>query len=261
MSVVVICTNDKDQNRAHETLKKVRKAGKWGGDLVWIAIDFIPSEEFVAKWNIKVLHRTAYDFLWLWDLRQKHPFPNSDSRETKKLIQFSKWRVFDSEFKKYKSLLYLDAGMHISHPISQVFSVPHENAFVGPDDRFPFDDPSKNFKRQWDETSMPEHFFKLSEYCKEIDPELMEQKGYFLNCMWLMDTKLIQHDTQQQLLALTKRFPISKTNEMAVMNLYFYKNWKPLPEKMGDLRIFDWTERGGYKNKDYILLKYPHFPQ
>lgn len=262
MSVVVICCNEKDYPRAESTLEQVRTRGKWAGDVVWVAIDFDPSEEFVKKWDIRVIKKPAYDMFWLWRLRQKRPFEGTDGRESYKLIQFSKWRVFTYELKIYRSLLYLDAGTYISHPISPIFSIDHKGKFIAPDDRYPFDDPSKNFKKQWDYQSWPDKSTELENYCRdELSPDALEKEGYFLNCMWLMDTSLIKPDTQQELMGLAKRFPISRTNEMAIMNLYFLKNWLPLPDKIGDLRVFDWTERGGLATKDYILLKYPHFPK
>lgn len=258
MSVVVVCCNEKDYHRAEKTLEDIRVKGKWVGDLVWVAIDFDPSVEFVRRWNIRLIKKPAYDMLWLWKLRRKRPFRDTDGRELYKLIQFSKWRVFAHELKLYKSLLYIDTGMHINHPIAPIFTIDHKDKFVAPDDRFPFDDPSKVFKKQWDCDSWPEKFQELEDYCRdELLPDTLEKNGYFLNCMWLMDTSLIKPDTQQELMGFARRFPISRTNEMAVMNLYFLKNWQPLPEKVGELRVFDWTERGECKTDDYIMLKYP----
>lgn len=260
MSVVVLCCNEKDYQRAETTLENIRTRGKWMGELIWVVIDFEPNQEFVCKWQIRVLQRSAYDMMWMWKLRRQYPFRGTDGRELSKLIQFSKWRVFDHEFKMYKSLLYIDAGMHINHPIAPFFQIEHKGKLVAPDDRFPFDDPTKDFKKQWDDQAIPTKFQELEQYCRE-EEIVLEKGGYFLNCMWLMDTSLIQPNTQLELLALAKRFPISRTNEMAIMNLYFMKNWSPLPEKAGDLYAFDWTERFGRKTNEYIMLKYPHFPK
>jgi hypothetical protein len=109
---------------------------------------------------------------------------------------------------------------------------------------------------------MPDIFNNLQEYCaKEFGEDVLDKEGYFLNCMWLMDTSLINRNTQKSMIGLLRQFPIAKTNEMAIMNLHFYKYWKPLPEKLGDLIVFDWTERLGNLTKNYMLLKYPHFPK
>ena len=257
MSVVVLCCDEKDRGRAETTIEQIRTCGEWAGKLAWVAIDFDPDERFVLRWNIWVLRRKSLDMRWLWDIRQEHPFIGTDGREVLKLVQFSKWRVFDAEFKLYKSILYIDSGMHIANPIAPIFTmIPHKDRIVAPDDRFPFDDPSKVFIKQWDQIAMPEKFKELQQYCQEKG---LNGDAYFLNCIWLMDTSLIQHDTQAHLLSLARRFPISRTNEMAVMNLFFLPYWTPLPEKLKDRFLFDWTERFGRRTEEYIMLKYPQF--
>lgn len=251
MSVVVVFSDERDAHRAQMTLEQVRTKGKWVGELAWVVVGFDPDPSFVQKWGIWVLKRKAFNMMWLWQERRRHPFQNTDGREMSKLIQFSKWRVLDEEFKPFRFLLYMDAGMHVQHPIAPIFSLGKEGHFVAPDDRFPFDDPTKNFRKQW-ETVPPD---MEKEY-----GGLLDKGAYFLNCMWLMDTCLIQEETQDMLMGLAKRFPYSRTNEMAIMNLFFLPHWIPLPEKINNLVVFDWTERFGKKTRDYILLKYPHFP-
>ena len=261
MSVVVVVSNERDQTRAQKTICGVREVGQWKRDLVWIAIDFEPDIEFIRRWDIILVHRPILDMRWLWDLRQKYPMKETDKREVDKLIQYSKWRVFDPFFHRWSSLLYLDAGTHVFHPIGPLFRIPHKDKFIAPDDRFPFDNPNKTFRLQWDQSSIPHVVHDLNEYCRGIDETWLDKGGYFLNCMWLMDTALIRDTTLRELCALVRRFPISRTNEMAIMNLYFYKDWKPLPEFLGTHRIFDWTERHQRRTDEYILLKYPRFPK
>lgn len=258
--VIVILSNEKHAERAMSTIRMLRDAGQWSGDVVWLAVDYEPSIGFINEYRLEVLRRKMIDMTWLWDLRQKYPFADTDGREKHKLIQFSKWWVFDPFFKKWDSLLYLDAGMHISRPVQTIFSIPHKRLFVAPDDRFPFNDPAKNFRCQFSSV-MSAEYRNLEEYCANISSDLLDRGGYFLNCIWLMDTVLITDDTIHDLIHLAHRFPISKTNEMAIMNLYFYNKWQPLPESIDGQYIFDWTERFGRGTKDYICLKYPHFPK
>lgn len=256
--VVVILTDAKQEQRGRETIQKIRTTGQWRESIVWVSIDFVPHESILSEWDVQVLQKPSIDIEWLSDIRKNYPIKNTDGREVHKLIQFSKWRVFDTFFHQWDSMLYIDAGMHVFHPIDIVFSVPHKGFFVAPDDRFPFDDPSKNFRKQWDAHSMPSVYHDLEAYC---DAAWLDQGGYFLNCMWLMDTRLINETTVDELCAFARRFPISRTNEMAVMNLYFHKVWKPLPHHpIHNLFLFDWTERFDNTTDKYILLKYPHFP-
>lgn len=257
--VVVIVSNEKDHSRAESTLTALREVGRWCGDVVWIAIGFDPSPAVIQRLRIQVLRRPMLDMDWLWKLRQSHPFHDTDGREKHKLIQFSKWHVFDTFFLQWDSLLYLDAGMHIGRPIHAIFSVPHRGCIVAPDDRFPFNDPDKNFRKQFSNV-MPDRYKELEIYCENKKQDWLDKGGYFLNCLWLMDTTIIRPSTLSDLCALTRRFPISRTNEMAIMNLYMHDLWKPLPETVNGVHLFDWTERFGRTTKDYIFLKYPHFP-
>jgi len=82
--------------------------------------------------------------------------------------------------------------------------------------------------------------------------------SYFLNCLFIFDTQLIQENTLSNLIELMNSYPICKTNEMAIMNIYFHKNWVPLEIYLGhDLILFDWCERDGRKWNNYVALKYP----
>jgi hypothetical protein len=46
----------------------------------------------------------------------------------------------------------------------------------------------------------------------------------------IYDTSIIQNDTTYRLIELMKKYPISRTNDQAIMNLYFL-NWKGLEGK------------------------------
>lgn len=251
---MVVFSDRQQQERAQQTLEAIRRQGRWEGSLVWVAINFEPPRDFVREWDIEILIRPALHVQWLLDLRRIYPFHGTDGRETQKLIQFSKLRVLDPFFTRWRSMLYLDAGMHIANPIAPIFSIPHAGRFVAPDDRYPFDDPNKTFFAQWDQEAMPDRFQDLA--------ARYEDNAYFLNCMWLMDTSLITSSLLREFMSLLRRYPISRTNEMAIMNLYLRPIWTPLPELVAVddnktmLRVFDWSERHGRRTRDYILLKY-----
>jgi hypothetical protein len=66
----------------------------------------------------------------------------------------------------------------------------------------------------------------------------------------LFDTNIILDNTFNDLINLMNKYPISKTNEQAIMNLYFNaeKNvWKQIP-----LGYYDYMRRENY---NYILTK------
>ena len=60
---------------------------------------------------------------------------------------------------------------------------------------------------------------------------------YFLNCIFVFDTVLIDLCSQDDLVAAMNQYPISLTNEMGIMNLLFtvkHKVWKPVPQRTAD---------------------------
>lgn len=246
--VIIVFADAKEKERAQSTCKMVRQQGGWNGDLIFLGIGKgLGKEGWMEKWQIQLVSRPMLDVSFLLEIRSKFPFESTwDGRETKKLIQFSKFWVFDKFFRQWDVILYLDAGMHVYRPIFPLFQLFQPGKLVALDDRFPFDDENKTFLRQFD-SCIPDAF-------KEIEYWIRKTENYFLNCMWICCSSLIREETISDLLRLTRRFPISKTNEMAIMNLYFQKAWIPLPTEKN---FFDWTQRGSKKPEDYILLKYP----
>lgn len=57
---------------------------------------------------------------------------------------------------------------------------------------------------------------QLQSYCANID-----QRDYFQTTVLLYDTIFCSSSTFDALLHLTNEFPISRTNEQGIMNLYF----------------------------------------
>lgn len=248
--VIVVFSDQAQQHRALHTFRSIRKDGQWKGDLVWLLVGPFTPPDWITEYNIQIIHRPVLNLDFLLSLRQQYPFTNTDGREKEKLVQFSKYWVFDPIFKKWKFLLYIDAGITVYRPVQLIFDKKKEKCFIAPDDRFPYDDPNKIFSLQWDKESMPLIWKDLEFFLHKYN----FTDAYFLNCVWLMDTELIRDDTIDRLLVLTRRFPISRTNEMAIMNLFFYHHWKPLSQEE---RLFDWTQRFQFKPQDYVMLKYP----
>ena len=68
-------------------------------------------------------------------------------------------------------------------------------------------------RNQFDDTNI--YFSNLmSEYNLSI-------KNYFQTGMLFYDTKLINNNTKRDIYELVKKYPYTRTNEQAIMNLYF----------------------------------------
>jgi len=86
---------------------------------------------------------------------------------------------------------------------------------------------------------------------------------YFLNCIWLYDTDILQVFKKQDIMETMNKYYLCKTNEMGIMNLLLnFKHglWQPFPWKAENGKyLFDWSDynRPGSKPDEYCFLKYP----
>jgi len=164
----------------------------------------------------------------------------------KKLFQYHKLYLFDSFFKQWKYIFYLDCGIHIFSDITPIINEKKENTILAHSDAYPTYE--WKLHNQFDKTNT-EFYTKLNNtYDLNID--------YFQTTIMLYDTKIIEQDTFDNLLNLTKEYPISITNDQAVIALYF-TNIKPLFKQIKthneDTYFYDYLSRND-TNK-YIMLK------
>lgn len=249
-------------NRAELTIQYLRSVGLWKGQILLITLDDLNlSEDFKKKYTVMEKKFPSIDKKPLLDKISPYGFKNSDMREIYKLNQWEKLHVFDEYFKKWKRIIYLDAGLRIFDSVEHLLELDYKNSFVCPNDCG--DGPIKQTKR----------FSCQLDYA---DPKLIENvefefgkhifdSEYFLNCIWIYDTKILDIVTKNELIDIMYRYPFCRTNEMGVMNLiihFKHKLWKPFPHlaKNGKF-LFDWCELNnpGTHWSQYCFLKYPAF--
>jgi len=136
--------------------------------------------------------------------------------------------------------------MTIFSDISPIINEITENTLLAHSDAYP----SYEWKLNWQFDKTNEKYFtKLNNtYNLNID--------YFQTGIMLYDTQIIEDDTYDNLLKLSREYPISKTNEQGIMALYF-TNIKPLFKQIKTHNehtyFYDCLSRN--KNNKYIMLK------
>ena len=261
--VVVTLTDSGYYQKAKRTIIDVRSRGEWKGDLVLITVGFDAPPNFLDYYRVTPFRVEHLDTSYLVEQYKKDPIrPTCDNREYGKLTQWDKFYVFDAYFKKWDRVVYLDAGLRCFQPIHHLANLPCENSFMAPDDAAAYD-LEKRFGGIIETDRHPEIVSRLFQ---EYSPSILSER-YFLNCIWVYDTTLLQMITFQDLMDTMNKYPICRCNEMTVMNLLFsfkHKVWKPFPEHIADnrTRLFGWTERdrnyGPYTTwRDFCFLKYP----
>jgi len=246
--------------RALLTMGELRGAGAWQGEIVYVCVDFEPDAQLKAQLDaLRVTLRRVAHIPTEELVRQlrAHPLRTpDDNRHFGKLTQWDKLQLFDPWFKQWDAVLYVDAGMRIVNSVAPFFAQPWRGAIIAPMDRPR--DPANNFACQLDLNANQQATATLMH---DFGAEILLER-YFLNCMWLYDTGIIDVCDFRALEQGMNRYPLCMTNEMALMNLYFtfkHKLWKPLQVQQGDRILFAWTEAiyPGKALGDFHMLKYP----
>lgn len=247
---VVTYTDAGYLDRAKRTIEDIRVKGQFFGDLIVMTDGLFKIDpRYILRMNITVKEYPDVDVTELFSKIKEHPFTDSDGRELLKPKQWNKLYVFDTYFKQWDFVLFVDAGLRIFDKIDFFYPQFREGAIVAMDDGHPTF--TKKFNSQIQLTNLP-----VVDKLKKI---YNIDSSYFLNCIFLFDTKLITGTTLPELINLMNEYPICKTNEMAIMNIYFHKSWIPMNIYLRDNKIlFDWTERNGNSWQSYVSLKYPH---
>jgi hypothetical protein len=228
------------------------------GDVVIISVNFNIPNNFKKLYNIIEVSFTEIDKTKLINLI-KIPFEDSDKREFNKLNQWEKLHVFDNYFSTWNKVIFLDAGLRILDSVEYLLKLDCNNVFMAPNDAGVNENPNKIFSSQIScrDTQLVEKL--KNEFGKEI---LNSQ--YFLNCIWIYDTKILNIIKKDELIEYIYKYPLCKTNEMTIMNLiihFKYKLWKQFPNYIPDKSkyLFDWCELNNYGTtwNNYCYLKYP----
>lgn len=252
-TVVVTLTDYGYYHRARRTLLDIRTRGKWAGDLVLITVGFSPSRNFLDYYDIIDHSVTSVDVSILVEEYKKNPLKTVlDQRHLNKLAQWNKFHVFDDFFKKWDKVIFFDAGMRVLDKVSILDSLQCEGKILAPDDSTQ----TQRFEAMFEVTANKEvEKLLLEEFPKEI---LRER--YFLNCIWVYDTAIIDKCGVKEMVEYMNKYPICRCNEMTIMNLllvFKYKLWKPFPSILNDKSFYCWTEESGKTWRDYYYLKYP----
>jgi len=246
--VVFLC-NKAYFHKFINTCNQLITNGKYNGNICLVVGDDLNNDkvldvDFIKKNNITIKYfpniSFSNDFLIVNDKIK------SDGRNLSKKFQWHKLHLFNTFFKRWDYIFYIDCGMNIFSDISPILNEVTENTLLAHSDAYPTYE--WKLHTQFDKNNT-EFFTKLDKtYKLNID--------YFQTTIMLYDTKIIQDDTYDNLLKLSMEYPISRTNEQGIMALYF-TNIQPLFKQIKthneDIYFYDYLSRNN--NNKYIMLK------
>ena len=169
-----------------------------------------------------------------------------DGRNITKRFQWHKLHLFNSFFKRWQYIFYLDCGITIFNDIRPILNEKTQNSLLAHSDAFP--------TYEW---RLSNQFCSNNiNYFNSLNTKYNLNIDYFQTTIMLYDTSIIDENTYNDLYKLSLEFPISKTNEQGIMALYFSNIkpvWKQIKTKNENIYFYDYFKRHPANN--YIMLK------
>jgi hypothetical protein len=224
--------------------------GKFTGDIVLVTSDDVDMDELLKDTFIKhhqpqITVKACQDIVFEDSAYKAMTETNAICGKTaNKMFQFHKYHIFTPFFKQWKYVFYIDCGAKIFKPIQPILDCACENTLLAHSDAFP------TYVRKLSGQFLEE---KNKELCETWDLE----RDYFQSTIMLFDTSVIEENTFKTLCDLTERYPISRTNDQGILNLYFIcikDKWKQLTLGNENTHFYDFNIRN--TDKPYIMTKY-----
>jgi len=245
--VVFVC-NKSYLSRFQRICNSLRTIGQYTGDITLIIgidlnISTLKASEFIINNKVNVIQLPDIQFPEYVNL-EKQKIKGNDGRHITKQFQWHKLHIFNSYFKKWQYVLYIDSGMTIYRPIQPIIELRKLNRLLAHQDSFP--EYNWTLTGQFDNTNSQIYSILEKRYN-------LNDKYYFQTGIMLFDTNIIKNDTCEKLYSLAVEFPISRTNEQGIMNLYFISNnvYEPLPISNSEIYFYDFLRR--FPDRGYII--------
>jgi len=244
--VVLLC-NKKYFDKFISTLEQLVTFGKYKGPICLVIGDDLRNDrvldcDIIKQNNIIIKHFPDIQLpANVVDMQKRL---NRLPHWIEKQFQYHKFHLFNTFFKQWDYILYLDCGISIFSDISPILNESAENTLLAHSDSYPTYE--WKLHNQFDKTQSD--FTKLNTtYDLNID--------YCQSTIMLYDTKIIQENTYDEILNLFIEYPISITNDQGILALYF-TNIKPVFKQIRthneNTHFYDYLSRN---NNRYIMLK------
>ena len=224
--------------------------GKYSGPICLIIgddllNDKLLSHEIILKHKITIKHFPDIIFPSSFtQVIENINNPNVDKRNITKSFQWHKLHLFNVWFKQFNYIFYMDCGITILSDISPILKEKTEKKLLAHSDAYPSFE--WKLRGQFDSTN--------KEYFTDLNSKFNLDCDYFQTTVLLYDTNIIEENTFADLYKLAVTYPISRTNEQAIMCLYFSSVWKPMKIKNDETYLYDYMSRN--PSNKYIMLKW-----
>ena len=248
--VLFVC-NKKYMGKFQNTLNMLRTNGKYEGEVVLIIGNDLKeeSEKLNEKYNIQTVYFP--DFYFDENFMKEFNSLDRQSHWKDKIFQYHKFNIFDEFFKKWDYIFYIDSGVKIFRPIEPILKTRSKDTL------YARNDPWGPFINKW---TLGSQFDMKNPIFKSFNEEYNLDKitSYFNTSVMLFDTSIITSTIKNDLYQLSLKYPISITNDQAIIAFYFiciYKKWQELQKQDDEQCFYDYKPDDRIK-KPYIMHKW-----
>ena len=227
-------------------LDQLTTAGKYSGDLVLITGKYTPTFHLkkYKNINLKILRFSKIKFTEFAETNLRN-LKIDLNRHIYRNFQWYKINLFDEKMKNWDFIFYLDLNMNIHFDINELLNAKKAGTLLAREDAYP--------TFEW---CLEDQFDKTNKIFKSLEKEYdLSINDYFQTGVLFYDTSIINNETKREIIDLVNTYPISKTNEQGIFNLYFIyhkKNYETLPINVGEYMSYYYWK---IKNKKIIITK------
>ena len=226
-------------------INNLRKEGKYKGDVVVITSKLTPIFLYKLS-NFKNVHFLKFKRI-KFDKKTEASLKSLDTgsepnRHINKNFQWNKLHLFDINLKKWDFIFYMDINMTIHKNLSSLFNIKPVNKIFANQDY--------SLKEEW---TLGGQFDNTKPIYRELENNYdLNIKNYFQSGILYFDTNIIEVSTKNKILDIVRKYPISKTNEQGILNIYFLfikKLFKVMPQNVDGLTTYSY-----WKKNDSVMI-------
>lgn len=245
--------------KAMYTIRGARDAGKWKDDIILLT-DFQPSKqqkELLYDYNVQYKFTpplTLTNHHRMWENHKDHPdYKYIHGHD----ILFQKLRFFDTFFKKWDVVFYLDASATVYGDLNRFKTACEPKGCIyAHSDAYPTYKWTLERQFALDFLTEEEKISFLHRF--KIFDENGFGRDYFQGTMFIYDTKILTDTMMNELFDLVEKYPICLRCEQGILNLYFnglHSLWRQIPLADDKGYLYDFLRRYNHKKTDFVVLK------
>jgi len=262
LCIVFLC-NAAYYSSFRHTYQALLTTGCYRGDVVLVVGDDLydkntgslkMQDTFLTENSVRIKYFPDYKFDANFLEQQKNL--GRDGYWFDKRFQYHKFHLFDTYFKAWDYIFYMDCGVHIYSDISPILNERCKNSLLANRDGLDFETAAWCIPETPGEgLKIGDQFVKTNPIYESFKTTYDTKAPYFQTTIMLYDTNIITESTVKDLHDLLFSYPICITNDQGFIALYFTQLqpcWQQLRRRNETTYFYDYVR---CVDHNYIMVK------